>query len=271
MQPLLLQDLRARIAAAGLSQHESALLPHARLAFDLQLDGESSGETGESRWGGAPDVPEGFRWPHTGVFPMGFVAQVNLADLIEDDENPFPPRGLLQFFATYDVPHVILVDASLPLQPADVPEKETDWGEMAGHRLKITPRADLPQWATRDYIELTESMSEEEQNAYNDAFNVTERPKKDDFAGQLLGHAAGIGEDPRQYAFQDRELGGGSFHSGDAEHQSGVKRWLNLATFDSIDSIDFMIGDAGYFVFLAHQDDLARLDFSRAYALVQSS
>ncbi|MEF2277930.1 YwqG family protein [Deinococcus sp. YIM 134068] len=274
MQPHLLEALRLRIEQAGVSAHETRLLPHARLAFDLHLNGESDAEVGESRWGGGPDVPEGFEWPRLGRFPMGFVAQINLADLVPDEENPFPQRGLLQFFAdmTSDAAHVVLVDADAPLRRAD-PELDTEWGEMPPHRLRIVPRADLPQWATGDYDEVTADMSEEEQQAYGDAFNVTEgaRPGAD-FAGQLLGHVAGIGHDPRESAFELRELGpSDSFDSDDSEHQSAIQRWRNLATFDSIRSLDFLLGDAGYFGFLIHEDDLERLDFSRVYALLQSS
>lgn len=249
-----------------MSAHEARLLPHARLAFDLHLDGEADGEIGGSRWGGGPDVPEGFEWPRLGKFPMGFVAQVNLADLIPDEENPFPSEGLLQFFAdmTSDVAHVVLVGAGVPLRRAD-PELDTEWGEMPPHRLRVTPRADLPQWATSDYDEVTGDMSEEQQQDYGDAFNMTEGASEGEFAGQLLGHVAGIGYDPREGAFEAREVEGGT------SMESGARRWRNLAMFDSIRSLDFLLGDAGYFGFLIHEDDLKRLDFARVYATLQSS
>lgn len=274
MQALLLEDLRARIAQADLSAYEAELLPHVRLAFDLHLNGASQGELGESRWGGVPDVPSGFEWPHLGSIPMAFLAQINLADLIRDEENPFPSSGLLQFFAdmTDNAPRVVLVDVSQPLHPAEPLKSESEWDEMPPHRLTITPRADLPQWATSDYNEATRNMSEDEQTGYGDAFNLTEgaRPGRE-FAGQLLGHVAGIGYDPREGAVEGRELEGGSFEHDNPAHQAAAKRWRNLAMFDSIRSLDFTLGDAGYFGFLVHEDDLKKLDFSRVYAMLQSS
>lgn len=273
MEGLLLNTLRRRIAEAGLAAHEARLLPHARLAFDLHLNGPSEGQIGESRWGGAPDVPEGFSWPRLGHFPLGFVAQINLGDLSPDEENPFPVRGLIQFFAdmTSDVAHIVLLDADTRLYPTEA-ETDNEWGERPPHCLRVTPRADLPQWATRDYSELLVHLSENEQQAYDDAFNVTEGGGSDDFAGQLLGHVAGIGDDPRDGAFELRDLGGhGAFNETSSEHRLGASHWRNLAVFNSVRSLDFLLGDAGYFGFLIHGDALQRLDFSQVYAHLQSS
>ena len=263
-----MESLRQRLAQHGLSAHEALFLPHAKLAFGLELNGESEGEIGESRWGGAPDVPADWVWPQNEFGrPMAFLAQINLADLLVDEENPFPPAGWLQFFADYegDNPPIFLIEAGTDLQRAESFVDEDGFGEMPPHRLKIEARADLPQWATRDYVELMENLSEDEQSAYSGAFNATEGVKGD-FAGQLLGHAAGIGYDPREDAVKFRD--GDTSQSAELE---ALRRWQNLATFDSIDSLDFIIGDAGYFGMLILEDDLKSLDFGRVYAHLQSS
>ncbi len=274
MQPELLETLRARLRDLELDSHEAGLLPRARLAFDLRLNGESRGEIGESRWGGAPDVPDGFEWPRVGNFPMAFLAQINLADLIEDEENPFPSCGLLQFFTEFDGDdcHIALVDASVALHLATTPEKLEDTPPQ--HRLKIVPRADLPQWSTSDYNEVIGQMSEAEQTIYNDGFNMTEGAGDGKFAGQLLGHIAGIGHDPGEDAFVIREHGADLLYNTDKRATldlSGAKKWRNLALLDSVMSLDFCIGDAGYYNFLIHEDDLKRLDFRRVYPNAESS
>lgn len=278
MQPELLESLRARLRDAELEQYAADLLPRARLAFELRLDGPSSGERGESRWGGAPDVPAAFEWPSCGATPMGFLAQIRLADLIEDAQNPFPRRGLLLLFAdmTDHTPHVVLVEDGIALQLAEVPQGETDWDKMAPHRLKIVPRADLPQWATSDYEEATQNMSDDDQDAYGDNFNLHESAgqSQGEFVGHLLGHAAGIGIDPREDAFVVREHDPAWLYNSEKRGQldlSGAKKWQNLAVFVPVMSLDFEIADAGYFGFLIHEDDLKRLDFSRVYAHLQSS
>jgi len=48
-------------------------------------------------------------------------------------------------------------------------------------------------------------------------------------------------------------------------------RWQHLLTLDSCNPIGLSIWDSGYLHFLAHEADLACLDFARSYAAVQSS
>ncbi|MGD9720542.1 MAG: DUF1963 domain-containing protein [Pirellulales bacterium] len=69
---------------------------------------------GESRIGGAPDVPRGFEWPRwipskprddvyakpwrpDGPAPLGFIAQIDLSDIPQVDDN-LPNSGWLYFF-----------------------------------------------------------------------------------------------------------------------------------------------------------------------------
>ena len=52
-----------------------------------------------SKFGGAPDVPLGFEWPHFQDHPLDFVAQLNLEELVLFDvEERLPPSGLLSFW-----------------------------------------------------------------------------------------------------------------------------------------------------------------------------
>ncbi|RYX81970.1 DUF1963 domain-containing protein [bacterium] len=276
MQLHLLEELRSRLKDLGLDKHEAQLLTHARLAFNLLLDGKSTGELGESRWGGAPDVPADFQWPHDHKYPLTFLAQINLADLIADDENPFPATGLLQFFVDFEsnVNHVFLIDAATPIQATVAPEDlGSSWGDMPAHRLKLQPRADLPQWATSDYIQLTSDLSDKEQDAYGQ-LSLTEvyapTPERQTLAGQLLGHVAGIGYDPREDAVAQYELESGDrFDDENPNHEAAARRWKNLLRFDS--ALDLCIGDAGYFNFLINENDLKKLDFSRLNCGLQSS
>ncbi len=271
MQPALIQTLRAQLREIGLEHFEAQLLPRVRLCFDLLLDGPSNGEPGESRWGGAPDVPDDFEWP-VGHSSLDFWAQIRLADLIEDAENPFPNRGLLLFFAdnSSDAPHIVLVEEGVPLHLSSVPDDVLDI--VAPQRLKLVARADLPQWATSDYDEVLAEMSDEEETLYSNNFNATVSGSRDGFAGQLLGHVAGIGCDPRESAFQERDLPRDEdFDNANPDHKAGAKRWHNLVRFDSIRELDFILGDEGFFNFLISEDDLSKVDFSRVFTMMESS
>ncbi|MGP0069725.1 MAG: DUF1963 domain-containing protein [Isosphaeraceae bacterium] len=56
-------------------------------------------DIGGSKFGGRPDVPDGFVWPMAGPNPCWFVAQVRLADLQPFDAGyRLPADGLLSFF-----------------------------------------------------------------------------------------------------------------------------------------------------------------------------
>ncbi len=279
MQSHLLEELRAKLRALNLEHHEARFLPHVRLAFDLRLSGESSGKVGESRWGGAPDVPDSFEWPQNGKFPMDFLVQINLKDLIANEENPFPASGLLQFFGDYESNAclVVLHPSFAEFRAAQVPasEGESLFADIEPQHLTLVARADLPQWATNDEQELMLHLSEEEQDVYkklSPSSSYARTPGRETLAGQLLGHASGIGVDPREDAFVVREHNPAWMYQYEQRAKldmSGAKRWQNLLRFDSVG--DLCIGDAGYLVFLAHEDDLKRLDFSRVYGQLESS
>jgi uncharacterized protein YwqG len=148
---VLWAELRQDLEEAGLGRHTEALLDAVRPALRLvaeeaskrapvvpalpgsddvrrarrappeaRIEG-SDRAFGRTRLGGAPDLPEGFRWPtrqrtrerygdriEAGA-PLSFVAQINLAELppIDGAEPQLPPHGMLWFFydarfLTYD-------------------------------------------------------------------------------------------------------------------------------------------------------------------------
>lgn len=61
---------------------------------------------GQSKVGGKPDLPEEFEWPCEGDdedAPLGFVAQINLAEVhAADVNNVLPATGMLWFFSILD-------------------------------------------------------------------------------------------------------------------------------------------------------------------------
>ena len=58
---------------------------------------------GASKFGGAPDVPDGFVWPRYQSKSLGFLAQINLREVaFFDIEKQLPATGNLLFFAALD-------------------------------------------------------------------------------------------------------------------------------------------------------------------------
>ncbi|MEM9750006.1 MAG: DUF1963 domain-containing protein [Pseudomonadota bacterium] len=81
-------DLEDRAAA-----HE----PFLHSAFTLRETQQERLETGETRLGGAPDLPADLAWPTAGERRLAFLAQINMADA-RPSHPRLPPAGLLSFF-----------------------------------------------------------------------------------------------------------------------------------------------------------------------------
>lgn len=279
MNEELLQPLRAQITAAGLQNYETALVAAARVAVEIELDGASKNVVGESRFGGAPDVPAAWQWPaDEDGEKLAFLLQINLAELPAFDENPLPARGLLSFFLGLDEPATdvetrIFLFEDDALQTAPVPEEDEfaddAYLDLPAHDLKFSLRADVPHWATDEWQALAQEMESEEQDAFNDLAR-----RAPNVIGQLLGHVSGIGHDPRGDALIVRELNAKwlyDYQKRPTLDLSAQTNWQNLLRLDSIMKLDFIIWDAGYLNFLVHRDDLQKLDFARVYAAVESS
>lgn len=76
---------------------QPAIVLNATLATDAKIP------LGASKFGGAPDVPDGFEWPMWNGKSHTFLAQINLAEVAPlDREKQLPPEGVLLFFVMLD-------------------------------------------------------------------------------------------------------------------------------------------------------------------------
>ena len=291
ISPTLLAELREHINAAELSSHGDAIVATARPAIDIVLDGESQDTLGESRFGGAPDLPAEMDWPRNeDNEALTFLAQINLSEIPNFDDNPLPARGWLFIFIGLDEPAsdvenlIFLVDGDAELVATQAPT-DVEWAnderfvEMPAQKLKMRVFADIPRWATSDLADLAQAIApdEDEIDEAEEALNDLSRALTDEKSiGQLLGHVKGIGHDSREDAFVVREIGPKYIY--DYKHRATLDmrragNWLNLVCIESFreGELDFCVWDAGYFNFLIHRDDLAKLDLGRVYAAVESS
>lgn len=281
MNPELLLELRERIEATGLSAHSDAITAQARPALDLMLDGASQGKIGEHRFGGAPDLPPSIAWPRDEEGrAFVFLLQLNLAQAPAFEASPLPSSGMMWLFVGLDEPatdvahRIVFWQGDEELQPVAPPSLDEfiddAYAEMAPLRLRLEARADVPNYST-GYGGLEDELSEEEMRALDELA----RHKKD-CIGQLLGHARGIGQDPREDAFVVREVGK-QFLYDYAKRQtldmSRAHAWQNLLHLSSFSSgeVDFCVWDAGYLIFLIREDDLQKFELARVYAAVESS
>lgn len=121
---------------------------------------------GASRVGGAPDMPADWRWPMSVELKaahMGFLAQIDLAELPPLPGDPLPRAGLLSFFLDIDEPayairnHVIFTPADAPLIRHAPPEgtERAPFGPRdalfpaCSMRFNVVPSLDLGRPSTR--------------------------------------------------------------------------------------------------------------------------
>ncbi len=85
------------------------------IAFRAKSVDDAQIPIGASKFGGAPDVPEGFEWPMWDEEPLGFLAQINLEEVAAFDvEGLLPKSGLLLFFISFDEENPACCDADQP-------------------------------------------------------------------------------------------------------------------------------------------------------------
>ncbi|QIK71950.1 DUF1963 domain-containing protein [Propioniciclava coleopterorum] len=271
----------------GLAAHLAPLRAALRPTTYLLLDGHGPAPVGASKVGGDPDLPADVEWPiDSGDWAMAFAFQIDLAQVPEAARDALPASGLLSFFVGVDEPAtgvehtVLLIPAGVPLAPRRPPEgvamaafmEEVDPGP-----LRLETVLDLPRWATNEHTALTEeSMDAAEQEAYEALQEALRPPRQDpgNVVGRLLGHAAGIGIDPREDAVVVQEVDPNLLYNYDERHKIDMARaekWRHLLTIYSCGALNLWIWDAGYLQVLIHEDALAALDFENDYASVESS
>lgn len=220
---------------------------------------------GASKFGGAPDVPAGFEWPHWNEKPLGFMAQINLDEIAPFDiGSQLPSSGLLSFF-------YFMAD-----------EDDWPWGEIeqAGgwrvfhfqqelHRAAVPPNSqgDVPlatatlspraKWSVvgQPYYVTGEQMTDWPEEEVDNWFELREEMKSD--APQLmLGYPNDIQDDARLEAAT--RLQRGDFND-----------WHLLLQLDTDDEIDWMWGDGGAIFYLIHRDDLAHRQWDKCWLIAQ--
>jgi hypothetical protein len=280
-----LEELEELIDEHGLSEHRDVILATAMPAVFIYLDERRAGRIGESRIGGIPDLPESLPWPHdpTGARKLCFLMQISLYELPVFDETPFPRRGMLYLFGDQcggDAGRVMVYTGREPLLPTEPPAGKpfaTDaYDDLVPHRIGFQFTPDVPRWATGDFYALCKALGPEHEGEYEyeDALDSLGHALSGGAVGKLLGHASGIGHDPREDAYVVREVNPAwryDFAKRGTLDMSPVANWHNLLKVHSSDEVNLMFSDSGYLQALVHRNDLERLDFSRVYVDLQSS
>lgn len=308
---LTADHIKRRCAEAGLPHLAEIIVQTARPALSLLAQPETDDKipVGDSKLGGAPDLPAGFKWPHAGKVPLAFIAQINLAHAARHLQDPELPRdGTLWFFYNNvdqtwgfdpkDRPNfsVAYAPAGTPLTRTEPPpgtcstDDEDEYFSPA--RLGFEPTTTFSYPGPDSNVEYDDDRFSEDEvdelvrELLFELFDSADGPSDEDDDGgggeaadtprhQFLGHARTI-QSPME---EECQLVSNGIYLGDElkgkaakraeELRPGAADWRLLLQVDSDDSCDMMWGDCGRIYFWIRRQDLAARDFSKCWLILQ--
>lgn len=276
--------VRAACTAAGLSDEQIDIvlglaLPSARLEADPA--GVPS-VIGASRLGGEPDLPEDVAWPcGADGAPLGFIAQVRLADVPETVRaaGPLPADGILSFF--YDAAEqeawggdpedaaasrVIRVEGGVPLRRRPFPSHLEEHGRFPAIPLVVREERSYPH--PEHPMLVAEGIRDAQDYAYAGIMGWA------DTVHRLLGHADEIQSGMRDVA-ELASSGIGAGEPGAYDTPEGraalarADRWRLLLQIDSEDAAGMKWADAGRLFWLIPDDALAAERWEEAWLVLE--
>lgn len=250
-----------------------------------ECDHDSLGK-GCSRIGGLPDVPDVFDWPRYMGYPLSFIAQIRLEDLVAYDlDLPLPKQGSLLFF--YDSQQrtwgfdpkdrgsgavYYIANATQELCRRQPPEDLPEMGWFRCCKLEFEASINLPDpWSIHFNPELSDSEMGKVLKYLELSHGQNAGP-----IHRLAGHADCV-QNAMEY---ECELVTNSLYCGDSsgyedprsqQFRSTAKDWRLLLQIDSDDNSSMMWGDLGMIYFWIKETDLKDGRFENIWTILQCS
>jgi uncharacterized protein YwqG len=276
------ERVTAHLRAAGLERLAERILPLARPAVRLVTTKARDEKlpVGTSKVGGFPDLRRDGDWPTWSEQRLGFLAQVNVADLRAFGFcDVLPEQGLLQFFYDRD-------QQTWGFDPKDRGswcvrfESSVDGlARSVGDKLYPTCRVDLhetvamPTWDSFDFEQL--GLSSDDREAYFRALDDVESAEPDATPlHQILGNPSPIQGDMQlecQLVSNGIYCGGSAGYADPRAQQlaPGAADWRLLFQLDSDGAADMMWGDAGRLYFWITREALKQRRFDETWMILQ--
>jgi uncharacterized protein YwqG len=265
--------------------HRESIVASSKPSLRMTLT-EPSADDRATRFGGLPILNKDIPWPSAKNFePLGFLAQINLADL---PINPFrlPPKGLLSFFyETQNQPWgfyedagnwaVVYTDLDSPLHLTAIPTNSKQ-PVLPPHGVQLIEELTIP--APRS-IELDAISIEEGSDKWDSYFKLRDNlvaMNDDRVAHRLFGHPDAVqGCMQRTIQFESRGLklpkGVYSYyeHPRADELIPGAFDWELLLQIDSDDRLNVMWGDNGKLFFWMQTEAMRNRQWNAVWAKLQ--
>lgn len=283
------EPLRRRLEEAGLGRHVAALeeLSEQAARVSARPADESRMPVGCSKHGGRPDLPAGVRWPRWRGRPLGFLLQVNLADLAATAAPALlPPEGVLCFFhdagqATWGAAPadrgswrvLFAAGAAGGLRRRDFPPDLAPAGRYPACEARFSDVLTFPAWQSIALGEL--GMTRAEGQAYL-CFLQERSPENLGIpAHQILGHPRPLLDDMQ---VQCQLVSGGVDLTGSVDFAdprvrdllAGSPQWRLLLQLDSDCGAGTCWHDCGCLYFWIRRADLAAGRFDRTWMVCQA-
>lgn len=231
------------VTELGLEGHREFLLGIARQSVEI-LTASDPVTKGCSKFGGSPDLPTAFGWPHHKHGPYRFIGQVNLAD-IPAGTHGLPRDGLLSCFYAQDESgesswgdpdymRVYHFGKGDPFRSVE-PPAAVRLGSTC--TLKFQRSADVPPWPWGDSDADDWPISESRRDAYWEL--------------RCRLHPSG------------RYLLGYPFNTTLAYDPTPGPEWRSLLTLSSDDELDWCWHDGGWLVTFIEEQRMRDGDFSQ--------
>ncbi len=276
-----------------------------RSSIRLDIAGPAEERLGASRFGGAPDVPDGFEWPaYTGIVynetearerPLAFLAQIDCAEAAAfDAEGLLPKTGLLSFFYEMETQRwgfdpkdagcarVYWFEDPAALRRTGLPEQLPEWACFPSLKIAM---ARVPCLPDAEDFRLVHEMPYEDWDAFYQARAAlgvdaeSDGEEEEVAVSKLLGWPDVIqGPIPPECELVSRGLYLGNTWSAVASEEeieearrTSVEGWRLLFQLDTVEDGDFelMFGDSGRIYFYIRLEDLKARRFDRAWLVLQ--
>ncbi len=252
-----------------LGQYETILLRHARQALCYRTtEAEDYSVKGNTRFGGAPDLPPDIAYPTTenGLL-WHFCAQIDL-EAITPLQPWLPRTGWLYFFVKdFDHPFTSLVlhstaprsELQTYVWPEDV-EFADGSDHFTGFKATVEATVSLPYLYDAEHRFVGEDaivLGIREDDSQQDSYWAAEEALIPRNSHLINSHVFTQHENPEEQAAIER--GGWE------------EEWVNLLMLATDNNPGFCFWDAGTLTFTIHQKDLALGDFSRIFVSLESS
>jgi uncharacterized protein YwqG len=239
-------DLAGYIKELGFGKHREFLSGVARPSVEI-ITADTPEVRSGSKFGGSPDLPADFEWPHHEFGPYRFIGQVNLAD-VPKAPHGLPGVGLLSFFYAHDEDgelfagdpdyvRVFRFDTVAALQPVE-PPAAVRFG--AGATVTFRPGEDVPPWPWSDGNAEKWPIDESQRDAYREL-----RCRLHPGRRYLLGYP---------------------FNTTLAYDPTPGPAWRSLLTLASDDEMEWCWADGDWLVTFIEQQRLQAGDFSQVQA-----